>query len=98
FPAASGADEDVVDAELGRLAALRLDAHDLLPVLDANRLRAPAGADLDALLAQDLAHGGDDVGVLLVEDVVGHLDYDDVAADAAEELGELDADGAAAED
>ncbi len=96
-PAAAG-DEDLVDAQLHRFADLVLDTDDFLAAVGPHRLSRPAAADHDAFLGQDLPNAGDDVGVLFVDDLVEHFHHDDLAAETPEELRELDADVAAAED
>ena len=56
------------------------------------------GADADALVLEDAAHGLGDVGVLAADDLRALLDDGDLGAEAAEGLGELEADVAAADD
>ena len=57
-----------------------------------------AGEEADALFGEGFFQGDGDVGVLDREDVGEHLDHGDFRAEGVEEVGELDADGAGADD
>ena len=57
-----------------------------------------AGEDLDALLLEALAREGGDLGVFRRQDLRQHLDHGHLGAERAVERGELDANGARADD
>src|SRR5581483_9957291 len=96
--AASRGDEDLVDGDLARLRNAVLDPRDLLSAARAHRLHAPAGVQRHTLLGENLPDARDDIRIFLVDDLGGHFDDGDLAAEAAEHLRELDADRSAAED
>ena len=97
--AAAAGDEDLVDAQLLRLAESCSRCGRLsFPRRRRTDFAAQPRADVDPFVAEDAANARDDVGILFVDDLVEHLDDDDLAAEAAEDLRELDADVAAAED
>ena len=90
--------EEDVGAELLGRAFGAVDVHGDPAVVagEADALRV--GADAHALVLEDAAHGLRDVGVLAADDLGPLLDHRHLGAQAAEGLGELEADVAAADD
>ncbi len=90
----AGRDEQLLPADL--LAVAQRDH--ALAVLEVHSFGAGVEAHVDAFLSQDVEDEGADRRVLAVDQVVCALHEGDLDPEAAEELAELDADRAAAED
>ncbi len=89
--------EQHLGLDLGLLVAFdEVDLHRVFAHAEVFALRVHV--DLDALLVEGALEGLGDLLVLDREDVGQHLDERDLRAERVEEVGELDADGAGADD
>ncbi len=90
--------DDAVDGERLRAALAVIDGRGDAVGLLVELGHFGAGEDFDALLLEAFAREGGDLGILDGQDLRQHLDHGHLGAERAIERGELDADGARADD
>ncbi len=90
--------DDAIDGERLRAALAVVDGRGDAVGLLVELRHLGAGQDLDALPLEALAREGGDLGVLSRQDLRQHLDHGHFGAERTIERGELDADGAGADD